>query len=316
MPNLSFQDVFLATLQIMLMGFCGYALVKRRLLGEEGLRVLPRLLINFFLPMLIFDQFTRNFSFESFERWWLFPLLSVGMVLGAFLLSQLILLFFPDLPEKREFNLLVIFQNGGYFQLLLVSALFQGEWMTKMNVYIFLYMSTHAALFWSFGIWWLLGKRYEKTYSLRKVINPPLLTVIVSMLMVYFGLNKFIPETLQSPIGLFADCTLPLAVIVVGGNLACINMKRVRLKPVAGVVLAKLVILPLLMLGIVYNMKVDTMLGIFLILQASAPSAIILPIVAKYYKINEELINQSIFFTYLLSVLTIPVFINWYIHLI
>lgn len=311
--NLSFQDVFLATLQILLMGFCGYLLVRRGLVGAEGLKLLSQLLIKFFLPMMIFDQFTRVFSFERFADWWMFPLISFGMAWAAFGISRLMLLFLPDLRDRRELNLLVMFQNSGYFQLLIASALFGGVLVERLNIYIFLYMSAHAVLFWSFGIWWLLGKQPQKV-SWVNVINPPLVTLFVSIILVVLGWNKGIPDTLRVPIELFGQCTLPLSVLVVGGSLASVSLKDLNVRAVSGVVLCKLIILPLLMLLIVCNIRMDALLGAFLVLQACAPSALILPIVARYYKIDARLIDQAVFFTYILSPLTISVFLSWYLR--
>ena len=121
---LSFKQTFLASLQILLMGGCGYFLVKKNVLDSKGLDILSGLLINFFLPQLIIYEFTQTFSFNLFPRWWLLPLLSVAVVTTGYFVSRAVAAVLKEDANRKELSLLVMFHNSAYLPLILVSAIF------------------------------------------------------------------------------------------------------------------------------------------------------------------------------------------------
>ena len=76
-PEISFQTTVQATIQILLMGFIGYLLVKERIVGDEGLNLLTKLVVNLFLPPFMFYQFTQRFSFYEYSNWWISMVISL-----------------------------------------------------------------------------------------------------------------------------------------------------------------------------------------------------------------------------------------------
>ena len=52
----------------------------------------------------------------------------------------------------------------------------------------------------------------------------PFSRIVVSLILIYFGWHHLIPPALTKPIKMFGDCALPMAVLVVGGNLATIDI--------------------------------------------------------------------------------------------
>ena len=82
------------------------------------------------------------------------------------------------------------------------------------------------------------------------------------------------------------------------------------------VVLTKLVIYPALMILFVVALGVPYLMGFFLVLEAAVPCANSLSVIGRYYRTeNQDLINQSLFFTNILSVVSIPVFLMLYAKL-
>jgi hypothetical protein len=62
--------------------------------------------------------------------------------------------------------------------------------------------------------------------------------------------------------------------------------------------------------------RVDFLLGFLLMMEASMPSANSLSVIGRHYHTpNQDFINQGLFFTNVVSVLTIPLFLTVYVRL-
>jgi len=312
--TVSFQTIVLAIIQILILGAGGFWLVKRRTIDESGLNMLTRMLISFFLPIFMFYQFTHNFNFEDFSFWWMFPLIGLAIVAVGLLVGRIVLLFCPWIKSRREFLALVIFQNSGYIPLILVTTLLSGEQAQRLYVYIFLVLIGFNVMMWSFGVW-LLAKNKGEGLSLKNLNNPPLVAMLSSLLIIFFGWHKLIPQTILVPVQLFSQCTLPMAMIVIGGNLALIKLEKIQLGSIALVVLTKLLLLPLVALGIIFAFKPDELIGLLILIEAIVPSAMTLSIIARYYQVEEKIINQGIFYSHIFSIITMPVFLMIYVNL-
>lgn len=311
---LSFQSTFLAAFQILLMGGCGYFLGRRKIIHEDGLGLLSGLVIHFFLPCFILSQFLGNFSFQLYKNWWIFPLLSFAMTLCAFILAKAVCLLEKDVTHRKEFLSLVSFQNSGYIPLMLVATLFSIEGARILNVYIFLFLIGFDLVLWLLGVWMLTRHRIEK-FELKNMVSSPVVAIAASLLLVFLGAPRFIPTEVMKPLKMFGDCTLPLAMIIMGGNLARFKITDVHIPEIFLLVMTKLVLLPLLALSVVSIFKMDFWVGFLIVLEAAVPSAVSLSVIARHYKIEEAFINQGLFFTYLFSVATIPIFLMLYSNL-
>ncbi len=80
----SFKITGLAVTQIFLLGAMGYLLTRKNILGEAGLDILSRLVVEVTLPLMIFSQLVKDFRFSLYPNWWIFFLLSL---INLFMLS-------------------------------------------------------------------------------------------------------------------------------------------------------------------------------------------------------------------------------------
>ena len=315
MLSLSFQTTVLATAQILLMGACGYFLVKKGIVDEAGLDLLTRLLVKFFLPLFMFYQLTGHFSFSDFPDWWLYPLLGVAIAFSGLVVGKLALFCCPFIKTKREFLSLIVFQNSGYIPLMLVTTLFSGEVANRLYVSIFLLLIGFNAMMWSLGVW-LLARPKRTGLDVKSFYNPPLIAIIGTLFIIFLGIHKYIPKTIMVPIQLFNQCALPLAMIVIGGALATIKLTHMPKRPIAMVCFAKLIVLPLVAFGVVFAFRLHGLIGFLIVLEAVVPSAVTLSVIARYYQGDETFVNQGIFYSHVLSVITMPAFLLLYSTLI
>ena len=79
----SFKITGLAMAQIFVLGALGYLLMKKEILGQQGLSALSRLVVEVTLPILIFCQLLKDFRFGLYPNWWVFPILSIIITISG-----------------------------------------------------------------------------------------------------------------------------------------------------------------------------------------------------------------------------------------
>jgi len=307
----TFITTCLATLQVLLMGGVGFFVVKKKVLDDKSLDRLNELLIKVLLPALIFHQITTRFDAKAFPNWWMFPLICFGVVIGGFLIGWLVLLFNRGCEKRNHFLAVAAFPNGGYIPLMMIASLFEGQAQQTLMIYLFLFLMGFDASTWSLGAWLVAGEK-DGRHPLRRILTPPFVTTVSSVIFVFLGLNTFVPEILMKPIKMFGDCVLPIALIVVGGTLARIETHKVRNADIFWVVIAKLIVLPACALGALVFVEIDFLLGYFILLEFCVPTATSLSVLGRMFDVESDFINQGILVTHLVSIFTIPLFLAVY----
>jgi hypothetical protein len=112
------------------------------------------------------------------------------------------------------------------------------------------------------------------------------------------------------------NCTLPLAMLVVGGNVALVQLKNIDRKTTSVFLLGKLIILPLLGIMIVLKLALPYLLGFLIVMQLSMPAATSLSLIIRHFNKEDALISQGIFFSHIISLFTIPLFLSLYLFLV
>ena len=309
----SFKITGSAMAQIFILGSLGYFLVKKNFLGDAGLDALSRLTIDITLPALIFCQLIRDFSFSQYPNWWIFPLVSIvitalGLGIGSICLGSI-----RGPQRKMQFLSLIAFQNSGYMPLALLAALLPGDKLGTMFIYLFLFLLGFNFVCFSLGVYMLAFTKGKK-FRWQSLFSPPVVATLASLALIYLGINKAVPELVYRPLKLIGDCTLVMAMLVVGGNLAQIRLASIDKKAMFLVVLLKLIVMPALGLLLIMKLKLYGLAGLLLIIQLAVPSATNSSVIIRLYKREDLLISQGIFVTHLVSLVTLPLFLliaNW-----
>jgi predicted permease len=121
-----------------------------------------------------------------------------------------------------------------------------------------------------------------------------------------------VPEFVFKPLKLVGSCTLPLAMLVVGGNLAQIHLGHIDKKAIFLLAVAKLLILPVLGLVFLANFRLPELIGLLIIIELAVPSATLLSVINRHHKKEDLLIGQGIFFSHIFSLISLPVFLSLY----
>ena len=310
-----FKITGLAMVQIFILGGLGYILVKKGVLSHAGLDALSRLLIQIIFPALILVQMLENFSFNLYANWWIFPLASLGVTLAGLIVGWLLLKLSGLKSHKLQFLSLVAFQNSGYLPLALVAAIFTGPEASDMFIFIFLFLLGFDLVAWSAGIYMLTYEKKAK-FRLQNLFSPPVVANLVSLGLVALGLNKLVPPKALGLLAMVGNCTLPLAMLVVGGNIALVQLKRIDKKITLLFLLGKLIILPALGIAVVLKLGLPYLVGFLIVMQLAMPSATSLSVIIRRYDKPDMLISQGVFFSHIISLLTIPLFLSLYLYLV
>lgn len=293
----------------------GGGFVARRVGWLDGgaQRPLMQLTINVFFPGLIFKSMMGNRCLNDLEvvgmaagMGFVMVLVSMGLALGV---GRLMGLKHGD--GLRTFCLAGGVQNYGYFAIPLVMALDLGD--DALGVLFTHNVGVELAI-WSVGVAVLAGN----FSSLKRVLrNGPVIAVVVSLVLVWSGLERWVPEVLLSAFGMVGGCAVPVGVFLVGMALAELwGKERLSWRILLGGVVVRNVLIPMLYLGILWMVSFPSVLVGVLVVQAAMPGAIFPVVIAKYYGGRPQVAAQVALSTTVCSVISMPLVIGlgrlWY----
>lgn len=201
----------------------GAVCVRTKLLNEESLQGICRLILNVGIPMLVFSNAisgtTRTDLFASAAIIGITILLYALLIASMWLLAKLLRL--PG-ERGRMFQGAFIFGNAGFIGLPLVLALFP-----KHGALYFALMSLTDQLFlWTYGVWITKPHSNRQTFAdehpatslgakLLGMLSPALVAVILAIAIVFAGVP--VPQTVIAPLHSLGAISTPLSMIYLGG---------------------------------------------------------------------------------------------------
>jgi len=313
----AFSETFMALLRVFIIIVVAGLLVRKKIITQSHIKSLTAVTVNVFLPCLIFSNILANFEPGSLKIWWVLPLSSglltgLGLILGA-------LLFFRELPAKKNMLALTSMQNAGYL-ILPIGAVVYADQFEKFALYCFLFILGISPILWSVGKYLCTAGAGEKL-SYKGLMTPPFIANIAGLVLVFTKLNVVftnpneqgryvITHTLFKSIDLLGQATVPLATFVLGAILGSIAFRlRPYLFDAIRTVAVKLIILPLITIWILYALDWGSsfpLIADFLVLQAASPPATGLILQVRNYGGDEQKISSLMLVHYFLCGITLP----------
>ena len=202
--------------------------------------------------------------------------------------------------------------NAGYIPLLLAMTLQLGAISGKVYPAVILSIVGFDLCLWSIGVWFLTREK-SPHMDLKKLFNPPLISMAVGLLYVAFIGPGHYSEEILKPIKIIGESAMGIAMILIGGNLAMTSLIKVDRQQVSAVVLIKLILLPLVALVFLKFVHLNPVMSFVVMVQACMPTSITLSIIGRNYDTkNQDFVNQCIFFTHILCIVTLPIFLGLY----
>lgn len=154
----------------------------------------------------------------------------------------------------------------------------------------------------------LMGKAGTRLSLKKLIINPGVIATVIGLPIFLSGVG--VPYIVSRPIEMLADLNTPVAMLVFGTYLSRTDLKTMLTdKKIYAVALMKLIVLPLICMGVYYAFGITGTLLTAVIITASVPSANNTFMFASVYGRDTATASKTVALVSFLSILTMPVII-------
>lgn len=308
MHELDYAGILAVTLPVYLLMGTGAVLRKTGVLPPEADKGLMRLSVTVLTPALILERVAGN---EAVMKP-LPVLMAAGLgfalvVLGISLSYALAPMIGLRVHEgRRTFGVSCGLQNYGFVAIPIMTALFPDK--GTLGVLFTFTLGIELAC-WTACVGLLTG--FDKA-PLKLALNPPVITILTSLLLNFTGLHTHIPQVAHNTLGMLGACAVPLAVLLIGASIADIwGQERVNWNVAVLSPVLRLVVIPMAFLAAVTFLPLTTELKRILIVQAAMPSAVFNIVIARLYGGHPATAVQVVLATTVVSCVTTPFVIAW-----
>jgi predicted permease len=207
---------------------------------------------------------------------------------------------------RRTFGVSCGLQNYGFVAIPIVTALFPDP--GTLGVLFTFTLGIELAC-WTACVGMLTG---FNNAPLKLALNPPVITILTSLLLNFTGLHGYIPQVAHNTLGMLGGCAVPLAVLLIGASIADIwGQERMNWKIAVMSPVLRLGVIPVAFLAAAVFLPLTNELNRILIVQAAMPSAVFNIVIARLYGGHPATAVQCVLATTLVSCLTTPLVIAW-----
>lgn len=294
---INFFTVFVQVLILFVFIGCGFIGAKRKFITKEGSKVISDIILYFVTPCLIINSLSISFDKSKF--------LGLIICLGAFMIIQIVSVFISHLifgkgsdKTLRILRFATVFSNVGYMGIPLQKAVLGDEGVFYGSVCV----AAFNIFVWTYGVVCQSGDR-RKMSPKGLLLNPGIIAVTIGLILFLFSIK--LPLPIASAIEGMAALNTPLAMMVIGFNLAGSNvLAALKNKKVYIVAALRLIAIPIVSLFALYLCGVRGIMLISLVIASSAPTAAVTTVFSVKYDNDTELSVNLVAFTTLLSIVT------------
>ena len=284
--------------------FTGFITVKVRIVDEHTRSSITDLILFIFIPCNILSSFfgTDRSQISSLG---IIMLISLGVLVLSFVLSKV--LYKRAGPEQKKVLVYAtLISNAGFLGNPVVESIYGLESLP----YVAAYLLPLRVAVWTVGIAVFTGGKS----NLKKVIFHPCL--IATYLGLIVMISGFSPPVLVSRLVFsLGNITTPLSMMMVGCILAKVDPGRILNKLTVYYTFVRLVLLPLLVMGILFPFRPAPMISSISVLLSGMPTGITTFILADKYGGDTELASGIIFVSTILSIITAPL-LAWFFQMV
>ena len=303
------MTVLLSTLNqmgfLLLLIVIGFILVRTKLISTEGAGVVSKLETYVLVPALVLGTFMKNFTADRIGTAGQYFLVGLVVIVISIPIAIVIGRRFSKNFDLRNIYIYgLAFSNFGFMGNAVVKALFPE---------IFMEYLIFVLPFWSFIYMWgvpylLMSSEQDRGFlnGLKRLINPMFIAMIIGIIL---GVtNAPVPSFLENGITTLGDCMSPMAMLLTGMTIGRIDLKKTfKTIPIYVVSVIRLLIIPLVAIGILYFVPMSYGLSLCTVCALAMPlglSTIVIP--AAYGKDTSDAAAMALI-SHLLSCATIPV---------
>ena len=287
----------------------GGALARRcGLLRRDDDSVIMHLAVHVLFPCLILDKVLGNSVVrEPAVVTWGFGL-GVGLVvlgIGIGLLGGR-LLGLDRGTGRRTFGLATGVQNFGYTAIPVLELLWPGGGVLGV---LFVHNLGVEITMWTLGVMLLAG---GGRIPWRKLLNGPAVAILLSLLLVFTGLDRFVSGPPRVAIQWLGQGAFPIGIFITGALMMdFLASEKSSLRIALGGSVIRLLVIPALFIAAAKWLPIATELRQVLVVQAVMPAAMSPILIAKLYGGRPGIAVQVVASTTIACLVTLPLILSW-----
>ncbi|WP_179134585.1 AEC family transporter [Oceanobacillus timonensis] len=283
----------------------GWFIRRKGFISEDGQRAFTTLLLYVALPCLIISSMHMPFQYEQAYGAFIMFVLSIYIMGGTLFLSRFITKKMT-LPMERKavFENVILFGNQGFIGMVIILQLFGQEGVLFASVFNLIYF----ILIWTYAIYIMNPEGLPVSKAMFIFKNPGFLATVVGFILFIFPIP--IPAFIMGPIETIGQMTVPLSMIMIGMMISSVTFSKalVYMKDIFVylAVVIRLFIYPLLFFLPLLFFRMPFELFMIACLLSATPSPATISMYAQVYGGDVEFSAVVVFFSTLLSVVSIP----------
>lgn len=288
-------------LPIFILAGVGFVLARR---FRAEVKTLSTVAFNALSPCLVFYQLvTAKISGAQSLRVAAFcVLLTLAIGIAARVVSLPLRL---DRMTLSSFLLVAMFSNSGNYALPVVLFAFGQEALAFASVYFV----TSAILIYTAGILVAASGHGSVRLAMSRLFKVPALYAVAAAVLV-LSTHTTVPALVLRPVGLLSDAAIPIMLLVLGMQLERAVMPK-NPPAVAAAVVLSLVVAPIIAFGLSALLGLTGAARQASIIEASMPAAVITTVLALEFDLDASFSTSVVFFTTLLSPVTLVLLIAY-----
>ena len=306
---MSYWQLLLLILPVFALIALGATMRRLRWLTEDADRSLLKMVVSCLYPCLIFENVFNNAALRVPSNLVFAPVLGL-LTMSAAIWCALFagkLLGFEKGHGLRTFAFATGINNYGYIPLPLMQGLFGAESLGLLLVYN---VGCEIGV-WTVGILVLSGVTLREGW--RRLINPPVIAMILALTANLSGLGRQIPSVVLNVIHQCAVCAIPIGLMLVGATIEQYLAKpRELFEPrlsLAALAL-RLMVFPCAFLVLAKFLPCSPELKRVLIVQSAMPAGILPIVIATHYGGHPLTAARVVIGTTLVGIFSIPLWLR------
>ena len=289
-------------IQLFLMIFMGFVIVKARLLKSEDSRVLSVIVLYLIVPCVIINAFQVDYTKDTVQ--------GLLIALAASVLTQIVLLIvisvFGKLIHLNEVEVASIYySNSGNLIVQIVTFILGKEWV----LYGCVFMSVQLVFIWT-HCKKIISR--EASYDWKKIVlNINMISIVIGVILFFTRIH--LPSDINSTLSAVGSMIGPASMIVTGMLFAGMNLKKIFTnKRVYFVSFLRLIVVPVIALILIKYSQLSTFssngnkLMLIVFLAIITPSASTVTQMCQVYGNDSQYASAINVVTTLFAIITMP----------
>ena len=299
-----FITVFTQVSVLMLMIAVGFIAAKTGIMTEAGAACCTDIALIIATPCVIIKSLARRFDAAVMKSLLLAVALTLLVQVLMITLGTL-LLRSKDLRRQRTLRFGSIFANCGFMSLPLQEVMLGADGTLYGSAYVIMF----NLVVWSYGVYLISGdKRYIQPKKL--FVNPGIAGLLIGLIIFVFSVP--VPRVLSSTVNYLAAIYTPLPMLIIGYHLSKTNvLKAFKDFQCIIAVLLRLIVYPLVSLGVLYLFGIRGTLLVSAIISLSAPVAAVTTMFSSKFGGGDTALSvDMVSLSTVLSIITMPAVIT------